>query len=332
MTMPVTPPNTISTEQLVSLVETACLAPSLHNSQPWRWSFDGGALDLDADHSRVGHHTDSTGREVILSCGAALDHLQVAAAAAGWQTAITRYPDLHDRDRLASVSFTHGFTADAHDRELSAAISHRRTDRLAFAPPEPWDELEGRLRAVVHGTAAEFDVVDDNGRPALADASRRTEQHRRDDASYRYELLWWTGRSHTSDGIPPSALPSSTEARHLDIARDFPVYDDGDRSPAIGRDQSKILVLSTFDDSHQNTLECGEALSRVLLECTAAGFATCPLTHMIEVHDSREMIRRLIGRRAQPQVLIRVGRALPTDTPAVRTPRRPVGEVLRLTS
>ena len=63
------------------------------------------------------------------------------------------------------------------------AISRRRTDRLAFAAPEPWVELEERLRAVLDGTAVDLDVIDDSGRPALADVSRRMRQHRRDDAS-----------------------------------------------------------------------------------------------------------------------------------------------------
>jgi len=77
-------------------------------------------------------------------------------------------------------------------------------------------------------------------------------------------------------------------------------------------------------------LRFGEALSRVLLECTAAGFATCTMTHMIEVHASREIVRRLTGRRAEPQVLIRLGSAPELSPPAVRTPRRPVGDVLQI--
>ena len=329
MTIPVTPPNTISREQLTAIVETACRAPSLHNSQPWKWIFDDGVLHLIADHARVGHHTDSTGREVILSCGAALDHLQVASAVAGWRVSINRYPDARDHDHLASVTF-HPQPATEHQRALGEALMRRHTDRLAFAIPEPWAELEQRLRTVLDGTAVEVDVIDDSGRPALADASRRTERHRRDDASYRYELLWWTGRSHVGDGIPPAALATSAEAHRLDVARDFPVYSGGDRTAALDRDHSKILVLSTFDDSRENTLKCGEALSRVLLECTEAGFATCTLTHMIEIHASREMVRRITGRHAEPQVLIRVGRTVDTSPQAVHTPRRPLSEVLQI--
>lgn len=330
MTIEVTPSNTVSAEQVSAMVESACRAPSLHNSQPWRWMFGGGVLHLFADHARVGHHTDVTGQEVVLSCGAALDHLRVASAVAGWQVTIDRYPDPHDHDHLASVNFHRAAVAGEHERELGNAISRRHTDRLAFAAPESWIELEQQLRAVLDGTGVDLDVIDDNGRPALADASRRSERHRLNDASYQYELLWWTGSSRVGDGIPASALPSSAEAHRVDVAREFPVYSGGDRSAQADRDHSKILVLSTFDDSRQNTLKCGEALSRVLLECTVADLATCPLTHMIELHASRETVRRLTGRRAEPQVLIRVGRALETGRAVARTARRPFGEVLEI--
>ena len=98
----------------------------------------------------------------------------------------------------------------------------------------------------------------------------------------------------------------------------------------IGRDRSKILVLSTFDDSRGSALGCGEFLSSVLLECTIAGLATCTLTHMIEVTAAREIVRRLIGKSGMPQVLIRVGVAPETESPLPRTPRRPLTEVLEI--
>lgn len=322
--------DSIGTEALGGIVELACRAPSLHNSQPWRWVFEGGTLHLFADRSRVGRHTDATGAEVILSCGAALDHLQVAAGAAGWQTAVDRYPDPTDHDHLASITFSRTESVDEHQRALAEAISRRRTDRLAMAAPDPWPELEAQLEAVLSGTGVDLDVIDDSGRPALADASRRSEEYRRDDASYRYELLWWTHHTGADDGLPATAMASSAEASQVEIARDFPAYGSGDRRPELDRDHSKVLVLSTFDDSRENILRCGEMLSRVLLHCTAAGLATCTLTHMIEVHASREAVRRLTGRRAEPQLLIRVGRAPASATPAQHTPRRPLGEVLQI--
>lgn len=91
-------------------------------------------------------------------------------------------------------------------------------------------------------------------------------------------------------------------------------------------DRSKVVVLSTRGDTSDEVLRCGEALSAVLLECTLAGLATCTLTHMIEVAPARELIRGLIRRDGQPQLLIRVGTPVGQQPPA--TPRRPLGEVL----
>jgi len=122
-------------------VHLASRAPSLHNSQPWRWVAEGDVLDLFADPTRIGRHTDSTGREVIVSCGAVLDHLRVAMAAAGWQSHIDRFPNPNNLDHLASVSFSPmEFVTDAH-RALAEAIRRRRTDRLPFAAPLGWESF-----------------------------------------------------------------------------------------------------------------------------------------------------------------------------------------------
>jgi len=313
-----------------NVVELACRAPSLHNSQPWRWVADDGGLHLYADPSRIGHHTDSTGREVIISCGAVLDHLRVAAAGAGWQTATERFPNSNDSNHLASIRFWPIDFVSDHERALADAIKHRRTDRLPFAAPPNWDEFETLLRSAIVDHAAYLDVIDDDGRPALATVSRLTEQLRQQDASYEAELLWWTGYTDPHEGIPPTSLVSDAEDARVDVGRHFPGGVQGHRRPGIDRDHSLVLVLSTYDDSRDNVLRCGEALSTVMLECTAAGLATCTLTHMIEIHSSREAVRRLIGRVAEPQVLIRVGAAPQHEWPPLPTLRRDVSDVLEI--
>ena len=95
-------------------------------------------------------------------------------------------------------------------------------------------------------------------------------------------------------------------------------------------DWSQILVLSTPEDARADVLRCGEVLSTVLLECTMAGMATCTLTHLIEVDESRDIVRGLIEQRGQPQVLIRAGIAPPMEHLPAPTPRRPLREVLEV--
>jgi len=95
-------------------------------------------------------------------------------------------------------------------------------------------------------------------------------------------------------------------------------------------DWSKILMLSTPEDTRADVLRCGEALSTVLLECTMAGMSTCTLTHLIEVNQSRDIVRNLIEQRSQPQVLIRVGIAPPIEDVPAPTPRNPLGDVFQI--
>jgi nitroreductase len=312
-------------------VMLACRAPSLHNTQPWRWTFDGAGLHLFADRKRVVLSTDSTGREVLLSCGAVLDHLRVAMAAAGWDTTVERFPDPHDPDHVADLRFTPRSIVTDAQCERADAILARRTDRLPFDAPPEWPSMEVRLRLAAIPYHVMTDIVLDRDRPILAEASRLTEQLRSADPSYQSELNWWTSPFALTDGIPQTSLVSDSEAGRVDVARTFPSARPTERRPDIGVDRSKIILLSTtHEDARDDVLRCGEALSAVLLECTLAGLATCTLTHMTEVAPSRDIIRQLMGQTGSPQLLIRIGIA-PSDqqqTPA--TPRRPLTEVLEL--
>jgi hypothetical protein len=320
----------VDADVIKGAMELAVRAPSLHNSQPWRFVADGGVLELFADRTRIGQSTDSTGREVLISCGAVLDHLCVAMAAAGWEANIDRFPNPNNLDHLATLEFRPmEFVTDAH-RARAEAIRHRQTDRLPFAAPPQWDSFEPVLRETLGASVIDLDVIPDGSRPLLADASRLSADLRRYDSSYHAELRWWTTHSDSSQGIPQGALASESEAERVDVGRDFPTGRERERRALIGRDHSKILVLSTYDDSRENALRCGEALSTVLLECTMASLATCTLTHMIERHASREIVRRLTGRIAEPQLLIRVGNIPQTESPPTPTPRRPVSEVLQI--
>lgn len=306
-------------------VELACRAPSLHNSQPWRWVAKGPTLHLYADLGRVMTAADPLGREIYLSCGAVLDHLTAAMAAAGWATEVRRFPDPHVPLHVATMEFRPAEPVTDESRARADAIRVRRTDRRAFEVPSNRASLEVLLRQTVIPHHVMFDVVLDDARPRLAEASRLTEAIRQNDPSYEAELTWWASSlAGLSDSVPPSTARSG----RVDVARRFPATRQRSRDDEGNSDHSMIVVLSTSDeDARVEVLRCGEALSAVLLQCTMAGLATCTLTHMTELAQSRELIRRLTGQRGLPQLLIRVGQ-VPPEEDIVATPRRPLSEVL----
>ena len=110
----------------------------------------------------------------------------------------------------------------------------------------------------------------------------------------------------------------------------FPAFRRPERRLEIPEDRAKVLLLSTDDDGHSDALSSGEVLSAVLLECTMAGLATCPVTHVTEVSVARELIQSLMDHDAIPQVLIRVGVVPVTEKTPPPTPRRKLSEVLRV--
>ncbi|BBY08216.1 Acg family FMN-binding oxidoreductase [Mycobacterium noviomagense] len=326
------PVKTIETPVIKDAVRNACRAPSLHNSQPWQWVFDvnNGQLRFFLDPSRV-MDTDRIGREALIGCGAALDHLRVAAAAAGWQAHIERFPNTSNPNHLASIHFTPMDYVDDDHRLRARAIWARHTDRLPFTAPTDWESFEPILRGAVDGTAVHLDVLPDDVRPRLAEASRLADSLRLYDSPYHNELRWWTSPFEASEGIPYTSLVSAAESARVDVERAFPMTHRGDRRAEIPEDHSTILVLSTDSDTRVDALATGEALSAVLLECTLAGLATCPVTHVTELHVTRDIIAGLLNDdNVRPQVLVRVGLAPTTETPPPPTPRRPLAEVFRL--
>ncbi|MCV7413059.1 NAD(P)H nitroreductase [Mycobacterium florentinum] len=324
--MPTTPGSGV----LKEAVRLAGRAPSVLNSQPWHWVAEGGTLRLFLDRRHLVPGTDHSGRQALISCGCALDHLRVAMLAAGWDAVTERFPNPNNPDHLASIEFRRVEHVTKSQDDRVQAILLRRTDRLPFSEPTFWTLFEPVLRRALDDGEVRLDVLDDDARPQLAAASQLSAALRRDDYPYHEELAWWTSRFVVSEGIPPSALVSDEERPRVGVARDFPGRSHQSRRPEVEVDWSKILLLSTPEDTRSDALRCGEALSSVLLECTMAGLATCPLTHLIELDECRDIVRGLIDGSDQPQVLVRVGVTPAMEVLPPPTPRRPLDEVLEI--
>ncbi|WP_327117448.1 NAD(P)H nitroreductase [Nocardia sp. NBC_01730] len=315
-------------ETIEKAVLLAGRAPSLHNSQPWHWTFDGRVLRLFAVPERRLPAADTSGRQMLISCGIALNHLHAAMAAAGWRILVARFPDPNRRDHLANITFQPAQFVTDGDRARADAILRRHTDRLPFAAPPDWSDFESVLRTTFDPADAALDVLRDDSRPALARASEMSASLRRYDSEYHAELQWWTGHTVADTGVPREALISPEERQRVTVGRQFPTTTGAPRRTEITDDHSVILVLSTDSDTPDDLVRCGEVLSTVLLECILAGFATCPLTHLTEVPRSRAVVRELTGQTRLPQVLIRVGTAPESTQNGPATPRRPLAEIL----
>ncbi|MCM6772402.1 hypothetical protein NDR87_01035 [Nocardia sp. CDC159] len=313
---------------LLAVMRLAVRAPSVHNTQPWRWTFDGVELHLHADPDRMLPAADPHGRQRTISCGAALHHARTAFAAYGWHTDTVRLPDYERPDHLASITFRPWPDPPTGIAPRARAIVDRYTDRLPMLAPEGWTDLVPRLRALVTPHGLEFDVLGEQGHARLAAVSEHTTSARRYDMMYQHELHWWAGNSDTAEGIPPHALVSAAERARVDIGREFPSTAHSARRADL-TDRSQLVVLGSYTDSPMVWLHTGEALSAILLEATAAGLATCPVTHITELAAGRRTVATLLSQPTLPQVVVRIGTA-PDRQELPPTPRRPLTDVLEI--
>ncbi len=304
-------------------------APSVHNSQPWRWRFDGARLHLFTDPDRMLPAADPHGREQAISCGVVLHHARTVFAAHGWHTDTVRLPEPQRPDYLAVVDFRPWPDPPGGIAVRAAAITRRHTDRLPMDEPRDWDELVPRLQRLVSPHGLNCDALASDVRARVAAVSGKVAAARRDDRMYQDELHWWAGHSGTREGVPPGGLISDAELARVDIARVFPSAPHSERRP--GRvDRARLLAVSSPDESLGSWLHTGEALSALLLECTAAGMGTCPVTHLTEVPAGRRALAALLPHHDFPQVLVRVGTSPAGEAPPQVTPRRRIADVLSL--
>ena len=321
--------GTAPTESVVrQAVELACRAPSLHNSQPWRWEFRDGKLRLFADESRILGLTDPRGRQLVISCGAALHHVRIALASASWAPRVHRLPNPECPQLLAVLEFDRQHTVHPRETTLALAITQRHADRRPFTKPTTLGGTLSELEAAAREEHAHLTVLDRHAHADMAKASALSTSIRKYDAAYRAELVWWSGHIAPEEGIPGSALLPTDAAAGDEIGRQFPSTHGTLRPNRVGPDQATLAVLSTENDTRLDWLRSGEALSTVLLEATSR-LATCPLTHLTELDASRAIVREAAARAGEthafPQVVIRFGAREVPRTP--ETGRRPVGEV-----
>jgi nitroreductase len=313
-------------ETIRSALLLATRAPSVHNSQPWQWRVGESSLHLYSDPDLQLPKTDPDARDLMLSCGAALNHCAVAFAALGWQSKIHRFPNPAEPDHLAAIEL-HRRPAAELEVTLAAAIPRRRTDRRHYSS---WPVPHGDI-ALMGARAARAGVmlrqID-----ALADLKSIVAQaawRHATDYDYLSELARWSGRYASTAGVPARSTPEPDLAAAVP-GRQFagPVLaQTPDARPAD--DHAVVVALGTTDDDKMSRLRAGEATSLVLLTATALGLASCPITEPLEIPETRAAVQAdVFGSSGYPQMLLRIGWAPVNADPLPSTPRRDLSEVV----
>ena len=322
----------MSVEEEVALAQaarTAGLAPSIHNTQPWRWRVDGATLELRAERSRQLAVTDPVGRMLAISCGAALHHVRVALAAEGWAVTVTRLPDDSDQDVLARLSIT-GRTdvAPAAIRLLQTARI-RHTDRRPLSETMVEPAVVDSLRAACAAEDTQMHVLSPDAVLDLAAAAARAQTVEDLDSSWRDELAYWAGGPRDNGaGVPAEVIPrtepeTTVPGRYFGRTGDLPV--------GSGHDTAAVYaILYGDEDTPTAWLQAGEALSAVWLDAIEHDVALVPLSAAVEIIETRLALRRMLADVGEPFLVLRLGLADPDHPGPSHTPRLPTDQVVEI--
>ena len=200
----------------------ATLAPSVYNTQPWRFRTDGYVIDLFADRDRQLHYLDAPGTACSgCRCGAALHHLRLAIRGLGRDVEVRLLPDPDEPDHLARVIPGRQPTTPPPPkngrccRRFGSAARYRDT----FVPKRLTRGLVVDLERAVAAEGCALRAVERPGERAghRAPGRRRrcassppTSRHSRSSRAGAGGRTRWRPASSLADGIPRSAVARGT--------------------------------------------------------------------------------------------------------------------------
>ncbi|AGL16946.1 nitroreductase [Actinoplanes sp. N902-109] len=308
---------------LTDCVRQAVQAPSLHNSQPWRFRLGRGRIDVYADRGRRLTVLDPAARELMMSVGAAVFTARLALRAAGFASVVDLFPDAAEPDLVARLTAVRQAPPTAVAQALAEAVGRRHTNRWPFIRAAVPARTVAALQDAARREGTELGLVGPEARHGVLDLARWADGRLRMMPGYRTELTRWVaGPPSRRDGVPAWAMgPDDPRAgvpvRHFAELLPFPL--------PVGHFETEptVLLLSTGGDTVFEHIAAGQALQRVLLTATWLGLAAMPISQPLELSTTRDKLSGT-GPGSTAQILLRVGYGRPVRA----TPRRPLEDVL----
>ena len=310
--------------QLRFILNYAVMGPSIYNTQPWLFKVTGSEIAMYLDRGRVLPVADPLGRNLVMSCGAALYHLRIAIGHFGYKSVVRVFPDLDVPNLLAFIRLGDRKVPSEEEERHFMAIQKRRTVRTELRSDAiPQSTIQRLLEGAELEGAYLYPINDSSEQQIVTDLVHKAYAIRESDASFIQEIERWTrsgwddhpiaDTSYTSRAPGAPVPPEARMLRGLDQRQILFTID------KIEPGEPPFLILATNGDKMASWLTAGQALGRVLLTAADDDLNAAFLSLPIGIDHLRERLHSLIGGDRYPQLILRIGRGVP-GTPTRRLP------------
>lgn len=314
----------LTADEVGILVNAAATAPSMHNTQPWRFEVCGRVVDVILDEERSLPAEDRAGRMILIGLGAATFNLRVAAAMLGYETTFATHPD-PDRPEIVTRVFLGGRQSPMPPLgSLYGELRRRHTYRGPLLAMDIPQQVLSLISTAARIEGSDLFWLEPSSTSELIQILREADELDLHDEDRLTERGRWIGGDRSEDGVPERAL-GPLPARPAAFRNLSAGFDDQSRSTGVFEVEPRIGVLSTGMDRPSEWIRAGMALQHVLLTATSYDLAASFLNQALEYVDLRSLVQDLVGKTARPQMVIRIGYPA---MPGTATPRRPWQQTL----
>lgn len=304
------------------LLSYTIMAPSSHNTQPWKFRWPDKQIEVYADFDRWLTIADADQRELFISAGCALENLLITARAFHYHCTTTYFPDSGDESLIAKVDLRKDATLnDEESTTLFSSITSRRTYHHQYRSIDVGKPVQEHLQSLAYSPEVSLHFLDqEEQKRQIEELIIQADNWQFSDPAFRSELGYWIGQS-------VFGTPWLISKMGQWVVTNFNRGKQQSKKDTILVEHAPLLgILYTKTNTHEEQVKVGQAYERINLGCTKLGIGLQPLSQPLEVPDIKSQLAPLLPHpKWFPQHLFRLGY---TDRKQKPTPRRPLEEFL----
>ncbi len=325
------PENKSIEQQIKYLLRYAVLAPSTHNSQPWKFKIYNNTCQIFIDKTLSLKEADPKGKYIYMSVGALIENLIIASKYYCMFQNVKYYPS-EDKNLVAEFIFKDYISrVDKEYEGLVTAIPKRLNARGLFKRRKIDLSVISSLRKINFPTGVNVSFITrGEDIKAIANLTAHAIIKLYGKKDFRKELSQWINSNLTGKrkGMPGYALRMPMLVSFV-----FPKLMklvDMSKFISIANYKSMttlplICVISSKLDDPLNRVKIGMYFERLMLELYSRNINTSIFVASLEFDESREKIKNITKIRNKPQMLFGAGYL---KVPQKHTPRDSVSAKL----